>query len=438
MHENDFFNEDLLCALAGVAGEDNVLMSEPMREHTTFKIGGPADVFVTPDTEQGLVATLDTCYRCDLPLTIVGNGSDLLVGDKGIRGIVVALGEGLSDITVDGAHVTAAAGALLSDVAAAAAEAGLTGMEPISGIPGSVGGACYMNAGAYGACMADVLESVRVYKPARQLDDGTRGSGNIIEFDVDELNLGYRKSRIADDGFIVLSATFNLAPGNAAMIKADMDDYRQRREDKQPLDMPSAGSTFKRPEGYFAGKVALGALEGGAGARHVERLLVLAALTVVVHVGLDHRGVARGKVEGGREHDKAVVGDAALAVTQVELIDIELDDIAAAAGTVVELTSRLVDAHGLQHIGHAGTVGAGVHVAGAADRSGDARDGLHAGEPGLGCRRGDIREQRARCCRDVRAVDGNVGEAFAQRHDDAADALIADEQVGAIAHDSER
>ena len=107
MHENDFFNEDLLCALAGVAGEDNVLMSEPMREHTTFKIGGPADVFVTPDTEQGLVATLDTCYRCDLPLTIVGNGSDLLVGDKGIRGIVVALGEGLSDITVNGTHVTA-------------------------------------------------------------------------------------------------------------------------------------------------------------------------------------------------------------------------------------------------------------------------------------------------------------------------------------------
>ena len=94
MHENDFFNEDLLCALAGVAGEDNVLMSEPMREHTTFKIGGPADVFVTPDTEQGLVATLDTCYRCDLPLTIVGNGSDLLVGDKGIRGVVVALGKG--------------------------------------------------------------------------------------------------------------------------------------------------------------------------------------------------------------------------------------------------------------------------------------------------------------------------------------------------------
>ncbi len=167
MHENDFFNEDLLCALAGVAGEDNVLMSEPMCEHTTFKIGGPADVFVTPDTEQGLVATLDTCYRCDLPLTIVGNGSDLLVGDKGIRGVVVALGEGLSDITVDGTHVTAAAGALLSDVAAAAAEAGLTGMEPISGIPGSVGGAqvsekhCGFIVNADHATAADVDELIR-------------------------------------------------------------------------------------------------------------------------------------------------------------------------------------------------------------------------------------------------------------------------------------
>ena len=284
MHENDFFNEDLLCALAGVAGEDNVLMSEPMREHTTFKIGGPADVFVTPDTEQGLVATLDTCYRCDLPLTIVGNGSDLLVGDKGIRGVVVALGEGLSAITVDGTHVTAAAGALLSDVAATAAEACLTGMEPISGIPGSVGGACDMNAGAYGACMADVLESVRVYKPARQLDDGTRGSGNIIEFDVDELNLGYRKSRIADDGFIVLSATFNLAPGNAAMIKADMDDYRQRREDKQPLDMPSAGSTFKRPEGYFAGKLIMDA--GLQGQIYSERSAVTGLHLAALRAGI--------------------------------------------------------------------------------------------------------------------------------------------------------
>lgn len=259
MHEHDFFNEDLLCALAAVAGEDNVQMSEPMREHTTFKIGGPADVFITPESEEALVATLDTCYRCDLPLTIVGNGSDLLVGDGGIRGVVLALGSDFAKITVDGTHITAQAGALLSDVAQAAAEVGLTGMEPLSGIPGTVGGACYMNAGAYGSCMADVLESVRVYKPARTVDNGIRNSGSIIDFDVDELALGYRKSRIADEGYTVLTATFNLAPGNAAMIQADMEDYARRREEKQPLDMPSAGSTFKRPEGYFAGKLIMDA-----------------------------------------------------------------------------------------------------------------------------------------------------------------------------------
>ena len=242
MHENDFFNEDLLCALAGVAGEDNVLMSEPMREHTTFKIGGPADVFVTPDTEQGLVATLDTCYRCDLPLTIVGNGSDLLVGDKGIRGVVVALGEGLSDITVDGTHVTAAAGALLSDVAAAAAEAGLTGMEPISGIPGSVGGACYMNAGAYGGEMKDVLASVRYLT----------GEGEIVEAPAEQLNLRYRHSIFEENGGCILSAKFYLSRGSASDIRAKMDDLMARRRDKQPLDKPSAGSTFKRPVGAFA------------------------------------------------------------------------------------------------------------------------------------------------------------------------------------------
>ena len=243
MHENDFFNEDLLCALAGVAGEDNVLMSEPMREHTTFKIGGPADVFVTPDTEQGLVATLDTCYRCDLPLTIVGNGSDLLVGDKGIRGVVVALGEGLSDITVDGTHVTAAAGALLSDVAAAAAEAGLTGMEPISGIPGSVGGACYMNAGAYGGQMDQVLVSAT----------GLSRTGKRHTFAADRLNLGYRHSVFMDEGDMVVSATLRLTPGDPAEIAARMEELLRRRREKQPLEYPSAGSFFKRPPGHFAG-----------------------------------------------------------------------------------------------------------------------------------------------------------------------------------------
>ncbi len=259
MHEYDFFNEDFLCALAGATDEDSVLMSEPMNAHTTFKIGGAADVVVAPRSVEAAVRALDICYRCDIPLTVVGNGSDLLVGDKGIRGVVLLLRENLSDIKVEGTRVTAEAGALLRDVALAAADAGLTGMEPLWGIPASVGGACFMNAGAYDGTTAQVLKSVKAYVPGRVDGDGIRGSGHVLDFDVDELKMGYRKSRIADEGWIVLSATFGLAPGNEAMIRADMDTYRQKREDKQPLDLPSAGSTFKRPEGHFAGKLIMDA-----------------------------------------------------------------------------------------------------------------------------------------------------------------------------------
>ena len=259
MHEYDFFNEDFLCALAAATGEDDVLMSEPMSAHTTFKIGGAADVMVTPRSIEAAVRTLDICYRYDIPLTVVGNGSDLLVGDKGIRGVVLLLGENLSSISVEGTNITAEAGALLRDVALAAADAGVTGMEPLWGIPASVGGACHMNAGAYNGTTAQVLKSVKAYVPGRVDEDGMRGSGHVLDFDVDELKMGYRKSRIADEGWIVLSATFGLAPGNAAMIRADMDSYQQKREEKQPLDLPSAGSTFKRPEGYFAGKLIMDA-----------------------------------------------------------------------------------------------------------------------------------------------------------------------------------
>lgn len=259
MHEYDFFNEDLLCTLAGATGEDDVLMSEPMSQHTTFKIGGAADVMVTPRSIDAAKRVLDICNRTEIPLTIVGNGSDLLVGDRGIRGVVMLFSDNLSDITVEGDRVTAEAGALLRDAALAAADAGLSGLEPLWGIPASIGGACFMNAGAYDACMSDVLESVKCYVPGRKDEQGVRGGGSILDFDVDELNMGYRKSRIADEGWTVLSATFKLAPGNIAMIKADMDSYQQKREEKQPLDMPSAGSTFKRPEGYFAGKLIMDA-----------------------------------------------------------------------------------------------------------------------------------------------------------------------------------
>ncbi|MBM6867209.1 UDP-N-acetylmuramate dehydrogenase [Collinsella tanakaei] len=259
MHEYDGISDEVLCALGADAGEDNVALFEPMSAHTTFKIGGPADVVVTPTSTTDAAAVLDTCARAGVPVTVVGNGSDLLVGDRGIRGVVVLLRENLSAVGVEGTRVRAEAGALLRDVALAAADAELTGMEPLWGIPATVGGACHMNAGAYDAACADVLESVEAYVPGDLAPDGSRGRGFVRTFSVEDLHMGYRKSRVHDEGLIVLSATFALAPGNSRMIRAAMDDYRNRREEKQPLEMPSAGSTFKRPQGHFAGKLIMDA-----------------------------------------------------------------------------------------------------------------------------------------------------------------------------------
>ena len=266
VHAYDVISDELLCVLAEAAGEDNVLLAEPMSAHTTFKIGGPADALVTPRTTEALVRVLDTCAMGDVPVTVVGNGSDLLVGDRGIRGVVVLLRDNLSGIEVDAGswRVKAEAGALLRDVALAAADAGLTGMEPLWGIPATVGGACFMNAGAYDGTTGEVLESIEAYVPSR-----SGGRGSVHTFDVRDLDMGYRKSRVNEAGLIVLRATFKLAPGNESLIRADMDDYRRRREEKQPLELPSAGSTFKRPEGHFAGKLIMdaglrGARVGGA------------------------------------------------------------------------------------------------------------------------------------------------------------------------------
>lgn len=259
MHEHESFTYDFLCGLAAAVGEDSVLMAEPMSEHTTFRIGGPADAVVLPHSEEEASRVLDACAFAGAPVTVVGNGSDLLVGDKGIRGVVVLMRENLSQVRVEGHRVVAQAGALLKDVALAAADAGLSGMEPLWGIPATVGGACFMNAGAYGAQISDVLKSVRVYIPSK-----SGGRGYVGDLGVEDLAMGYRKSRVSSDGLIVLSATFELAPGNEAMIRAEMADYEAKREEKQPLDMPSAGSTFKRPEGYFAGKLIMDAGLRGA------------------------------------------------------------------------------------------------------------------------------------------------------------------------------
>ena len=180
---------------------------------------------------------------------MLGRGSDLLVSDEGYRGVIVAVGEGLMGVSVDGTEMTCQAGVDLREASEMACELGLSGLEFACGIPGSVGGACFMNAGAYDGCVADVLKCVRVLMP-----DGSQDT-----IDAADLDLGYRRSRVASDGLVVLSATFDLEKGDPEKIRAKMDDFTQRREEKQPLEMASAGSTFKRPEGHFAGKLIMDA-----------------------------------------------------------------------------------------------------------------------------------------------------------------------------------
>jgi UDP-N-acetylmuramate dehydrogenase len=216
---------------------------EPMKKHTTFRIGGPADLFVIPDSEKCLTRVVDYCRRSGTPFNIVGNGSNLLVSDEGYRGVIIQIGRNLSDITVIGEQIHAQAGALLSTVAHRALDASLTGMEQVSGIPGTLGGALTMNAGAYGGEMKDITQEVTVLT----------ADGKIVTLKAQDLQFGYRTSIIQKENMIVLSAVLKLQSGDRDKIQETMNELRGRRQEKQPLDMPSAGSTFKRPEGYFAG-----------------------------------------------------------------------------------------------------------------------------------------------------------------------------------------
>ena len=228
--------------------ELQVLKDEPMSRHTTFRIGGPADYFVCPDREQ-IAEVLAVAKNCGMAITVIGNGSNLLVGDKGIRGLVVEIGSAMNQIMVDKNHITAGAGALLSQVAAKAAAAELGGMEFAAGIPGSVGGAVTMNAGAYGGEMKDILRTVTVLTP----------EGELKTLDVSEMDLSYRHSCVPEQQYIVLEAEIELGYKPEEEIRAQMEELRNKRIEKQPLEYPSAGSTFKRPEGYFAGKLIMDA-----------------------------------------------------------------------------------------------------------------------------------------------------------------------------------
>ncbi len=226
-----------------ILGEENVLVNEPMKSHTTFRIGGEADYFLTPENDEQVAAVLNYVKREGIPYFILGNGSNLLVGDKGIRGAVICLYKKMNKVECNGEYVTAQCGALLSKTASAAMAAELTGLEFASGIPGTVGGAVYMNAGAYGFEIKNVIDIVRYID----------SDGIIKELNGTDDRFGYRKSPFTCSDCVVLECTFKLKKGIAEEIKALTKDLTTRRVTKQPLDKPSAGSVFKRPEGYFAG-----------------------------------------------------------------------------------------------------------------------------------------------------------------------------------------
>ena len=222
-----------------------ILVAEPMKNHTTFRIGGPADALALPKTPEEVAEVVHFCHEHAQPYYVLGNGSNLLVSDEGYRGLVLQLYRNFNDIQVNGETITVQSGAMLAAVARTAYQTGLTGLEFASGIPGTIGGAVVMNAGAYGGEMKNVLKEVTVLTK----------EGEVLVIPAKALELGYRTSVIPKNGWIVLGAVLQLKKGDQEQILARMEELKEQRITKQPLDLPSAGSTFKRPEGYFAGKL---------------------------------------------------------------------------------------------------------------------------------------------------------------------------------------
>lgn len=242
-------SEAVAQAIKKFVPEDNIRLQEPMAGHTTFRIGGPADCFVQLENEEQLRGLQHYLNQVGLQWFVLGNGSNLLVSDKGFAGVVLQIGQKMRDITVTGCRITAQAGATLAQVARTAMEHGLTGLEFASGIPGTVGGGVVMNAGAYGGEMSQVVERVVVVDR----------DGEHMELDNDTMGFGYRNSTIRNNPFIVTEVVFRLKQGEREEIRAAMEELAARRREKQPLEFPSAGSTFKRPEGYYAGKLIMDA-----------------------------------------------------------------------------------------------------------------------------------------------------------------------------------
>lgn len=242
-------DQKIIERFSNLLGNEKVRINEPMNRHTTFRIGGPADYFLLPSSSEEVKGILEICKEESLQYFILGNGSNLLVSDEGYRGVIIQLYRNYGGLTVEGTEIRAGAGVLLSQIAAAARNESLTGFEFAGGIPGTLGGAVVMNAGAYGGELKDVL------KEAVVMDR----EGNIFTVPVEKLAMGYRTSLVKTAGYLVLEAVISLKKGSQEEIRDTMKDLADRRISKQPLEYPSAGSTFKRPEGYFAGKLIMDA-----------------------------------------------------------------------------------------------------------------------------------------------------------------------------------
>ena len=237
-------NTALFEELCQYVSKERIFQNEPMKAHTTFRTGGPAEILIQPAVDE-LAYVIELCKKHNEPWMVIGNGSNLLVSDEGIPGVVIEFGKYQSEIAILGDQVVAQAGAMMSSVANMAAEEGLTGLEFAAGIPGTIGGAVVMNAGAYGGEIKDVLQYAAILTP----------EGDVVKMTPAQLELSYRHSNIPERGYIVLAAMFKLAQGDKDAISAKMADLKEQRVSKQPLEYPSAGSTFKRPEGHFAGKL---------------------------------------------------------------------------------------------------------------------------------------------------------------------------------------
>lgn len=231
--------------LTKLISKESVLIDEPMKKHTSFKIGGPVDIMVIPESVEEVQSAIKVCNENNVPHFIMGNGSNLIVRDKGMRCVVIKIADKFTDVTINGNVVVAQAGILLSKLSKKIMAESLKGFEFASGIPGTLGGALTMNAGAYGGEMKDVVKGAKV------LDS----EGNIKNLSLEELELGYRMSAVQTEGYIVLEVEMEFEKGDYEEIVAITKDFTERRTTKQPLHLPSAGSVFKRPPGYFAGKL---------------------------------------------------------------------------------------------------------------------------------------------------------------------------------------